>query len=107
VVTAPSSGAGSAQRVLLDQWFHSVGLHPTVVGEFDDPALMNVFGQDGVGVFPAPSAIESDLVRRFQVKVIGRVPTLRQRFYALSVERRLKHPAVSAISEAARKEIFA
>ena len=80
---------------------------PQIVGEFDDPALANVFGQDGAGIFVAPTVIEEEVERRYRVEVVGRVPELRQRFYVITVERRLKHPAVLAISESARKDLFA
>ena len=100
-------GSRATLRRALDQWLHGRKLRPNVIGEFDDPALMNVFGQDGVGIFPAPSVIERELRRLHNSRVVGRAPELRQRFYALSVERRLKHPAVVAISESARQELFA
>ena len=77
-----------------------------MVGEFDDAELMNAFGQDGTGIFTAPSVIEGEIRRRHRVRVIGRVESLRHRFYAVSVERRLKHPAVIAICESARKGVF-
>lgn len=100
-------GANSTPRRVLDQWLFSRGLRPTVVGEFDDSELMNAFGQDGKGIFPAPSAIESEVCRRHGVRVVGRAKELRHRFYAVSVERKLKHPAVIAICEQARKDLFA
>ena len=78
-----------------------------VVGEFDDSELMNAFGQDGKGIFPAPSAIEGEICRRHGVRIVGRVKELRHRFYAVSVERKLTHPAVIAICEQARKDLFA
>jgi LysR family transcriptional activator of nhaA len=99
-------GATSALRRALDQWFYSENLRPEIIGEFDDAALMNVFGQDGMGVFAGPTVIEADIQRRYQVRVAGRVEKIRQRFYATSVERKLKHPAVVAICEAARAELF-
>jgi LysR family transcriptional activator of nhaA len=92
---------------MLDQWLSSRDLHPTIVGEFDDSELMNAFGQEGAGIVAAPSVIEGDLRRRHGLNVIGRVESLRHRFYAVSVERKLKHPAVIAICEQARKDLFA
>jgi LysR family transcriptional regulator, transcriptional activator of nhaA len=77
-----------------------------VVGECDDSELMNAFGQDGTGIVAAPSVIEREISRRHRLRVIGRVASLRHRFYAVSVERKLKHPAVIAICESARKDIF-
>ncbi len=95
----------STLRRLLDQWFEAQGIRPRIVGEFEDSALLKVFGQSGAGLFAAPSAIETDVRRRYGVQAVGRVG-LRERFYAITVERRLKHPAVVAISEAARHELF-
>ncbi len=93
-------------RRSLDQWFSEVGVRPRVVGEFEDSALLKVFGQAGEGVFPAPLAIASEVQRQYGVQRIGRVDSIRERFYAISVERRLKHPAVLAISKFARDEFF-
>jgi LysR family transcriptional regulator, transcriptional activator of nhaA len=99
--------AQSALRRALDQWFQAQSIRPTVVGEFDDTALMNIFGEDGSGLFAAPSVLETELRRLYRVQVIGRAESLRQRFFAISVERRLKHPAVVAICESARRDLFA
>ena len=79
---------------------------PRVVAEFEDSALMKVFGQRGEGVFPGPAAIEKEICENFRVEVVGRAPELRERFYAITVERRIKHPAVQRISEAARAQVF-
>lgn len=94
-------------RRSLDQWFDRQGIKPQVVAEFEDSALMKVFGADGLGVFPAPTVMEADVRQQYGVQVLGRVPQVRERFYAISVERKLKHPAIVAISEAARHELFA
>jgi hypothetical protein len=75
------------------------------IGEFEDSALLNVFGR-ALGVFPAPSAIEKATRQQYGVEPIGRVDAVQARFYAISVERRLKHPAVVAIVEAARRRVF-
>jgi LysR family transcriptional activator of nhaA len=99
-------GEGSSLRRLLEQWISSEDVRPEIVGEFDDPALMNLFGEDGVGIFAAPTILEAELRDRHQVEVVGRVDSLRQRFYAISVERKLKHPAVIAIRESARRDLF-
>lgn len=93
-------------RRSLDQWFDTQGIHPDIKGEFEDSALLNVFGQTGMGLFAAPSAIEAEVQRQYGVRVIGRTEAVRERFYAISVERKLKHPAVVAISEVARRELF-
>lgn len=98
---------GSPLRRSLNQWFDRHGVAPRVVAEFEDSALLKVFGTDGVGIFPAPTVLEADVARQYGVQVVGRVPEVRERFYAISVERKLKNPAVVAISEAARHDLFA
>jgi LysR family transcriptional activator of nhaA len=97
---------GSSLRRSLEQWFDAEGLRPRVVGEIEDSALLKVFGQAGTGLFPAPVAIEAEIRVQFGVRVVGRVDAVKARFYALSAERKLKHPAVLAIREAARSELF-
>ena len=97
---------GSSLRRSLEQWFDAEGLRPRVVGEIEDSALLKVFGQAGTGLFPAPVAIEAEIRVQFGVKVVGRVDAVKARFYALSAERKLKHPAVLAIREAARSQLF-
>lgn len=93
-------------RRSLNQWFDRHDIKPRIVAEFEDSALLKVFGADGVGIFPAPTVMESDVSRQYGVQVLGRAPEVRERFYAISVERKLKNPAVVAISDAARHEIF-
>jgi LysR family transcriptional activator of nhaA len=94
-------------RGSLNQWFGSLGIHPAIIGEFDDSALLMVFGQDGEGVFAAPSVIEEEILNQYQVRIIGRTNEVRERFYAISVERIIRHPAVMAISETAIQKVFA
>lgn len=96
----------TALRGALMQWLDQLDIKPRIAGEFEDSALMNAFGKAGVGIFIAPSVIEREVVRQLEVEVIGRTPRVRERFYAISTERRLRHPAVVAISEAARQEVF-
>lgn len=97
---------GSVMRRSLAQWFDAEGIRPNVVSEFEDGALLEAFGAAGVGVFPSPAVIESEVRRQYGVQVVGRVEAVRERFYAVSHERRLKHPAVVAVSEAARERLF-
>jgi LysR family transcriptional activator of nhaA len=94
-------------RRALDQWFETEGLRPLVIGEFEDPALLTTFGERLQVVFPAPTAIEAEILRSHRVVVVGRTTAVRERYYAISVERRLKHTAVAAITSAARTEVFA
>lgn len=91
----------------LDQWLRAQGVLPRVVAEFEDSALLKAFGQAGVGYFPGPTAIEREIAAQYGARVVGRVSEVRERFYAVSIERRLKHPAVVAISEAARADLLA
>lgn len=93
----------SALRGSLDQWFSSLGIRPEIAGEFDDHALLKVFGQAGDGVFAVPTIIEEEVCRQHNVSIIGRSDTVRERFYAISVERIIKHPAVVAIWKATRE----
>jgi LysR family transcriptional activator of nhaA len=97
----------TAIRRDLEQWFDMEGIRPRIVGEFEDSALMKVFGQDGIGLFPAPTVIEKEVCRQYKVRVAGRTDAVRERYYAISVERRIKHPAVLVICAAARNKIFA
>lgn len=98
--------SSSALRRSLELWFQRVGVSPRVVAEFEDRALMKAFGQAGAGIFTSPTAVEQDVLEKYGVKVIARVDDVRERFYAISTERRIKHPAVSAITEAARTKLF-
>jgi len=96
----------SALRRLLEQWFERENIKPLVVAEFEDRALMKAFGEAGTGIFTTPTAVEDDVVAKYGVRVIGRSTDIKERFYAISAERRIKHPAVSAITETARNELF-
>ncbi len=98
---------GLSLRRPLDQWFDSENIRPKVVAEFKDRALMTTFGQAGAGIFAAPSAIEKEVRTHYRVVAIGQVESITERFYAISIERRLKHPAGVTISAAAREKLFA
>lgn len=95
----------TALRRGIDQWLESEDLRPRVVGEFDDSALMKAFGQAGTAVFPGPTVIAPEIVRQYRVQVVGRI-AVRERYYAISVERRLKHPVVLALTNTARADLF-
>jgi LysR family transcriptional activator of nhaA len=97
---------GSVLRRSLEQWFHSLDLRPLVVGEFEDSALLAAFGARGMGAFPAQSVLAAEVETMHQVRRVGRTP-VRERLYAVTVERRIKHPAVAAVCEAARTRIYA
>jgi LysR family transcriptional activator of nhaA len=96
----------SNARRSLDQWFESVNVRPAIVGEFEDSALLKVFGQRGLGLFVAPSIIATEVQRQYDVEIVGRLAGVTERFYAISLDRKLKHPAVAAISEAAKAGVF-
>lgn len=98
---------GSSLRRSLDHWLAAREVQPRVVGEFTDSALLKAFGQAGVGVFPAPAVIAREIERQYQVRLIGEVAEINERYYAISIERRLRHPAVLAIREQARHQLFA
>jgi LysR family transcriptional activator of nhaA len=99
--------AGTALRRSLDQWFEQRSIRPRIVAEMADSALLNVFGATGNGLFPAPAAIEKEICRQYNVRLLGTIDGVHDRFYAISVERKLKNPAVVAISASARTELFA
>lgn len=92
-------------RRALEQWFDSSGVRPCVVHEFEDSAILKVFGQHGEGIFAAPTAIETEICRQYNVQTLGRIEEIKESFYAISIERRLKHPAVVRISDDARESL--
>ena len=96
----------SALRRLLEQWFERENIKPLVVAEFEDRALMKAFGERGAGVFTSPTAVEKDVLDKYGVRVIGRSAELTERYYLISAERRIKNPAVSAITQVARDILF-
>ena len=99
-------GRNSTLSRALEQWFEAQGIRPRIVGELDDAALMKVLGEAEVGVFAAPDVVDEDVRQRYKVKLVGHAKDLRQRFYAISVERKIKHPAVVAICEGARRDLL-
>jgi LysR family transcriptional activator of nhaA len=100
-------GNNSALRRPLEKWFEDQHLEPTVVAEVEDTALAKVFGEAALGVFAVPDVVEEDVRARYKVALVGRAPEVRQRFYAISVERKVKHPAVVAICDGSREKLFA
>jgi LysR family transcriptional activator of nhaA len=98
--------SSSALRRMLEQWFEASDINPVIVAEFDDRALMKAFGEANAGIFTSPTAVEDDVVAKYGVSVIGRSSDVSESYYAISAERRIKHPAVSLITDAARSELF-
>jgi LysR family transcriptional activator of nhaA len=99
-------GLQTALRRRLDEWFDAHDVAPRIIGEFDDSALLKAFGEAGAGLFAAPTVIENEICRMYGTAVIGRTSDITERFYAISPERRIKHPAVARITEAARTDLF-
>ena len=100
-------GATTTTRPQFEAWLTRHQLHPRVVGEFDDGALMKAFGREGRGVFMAPSVVDAETTAQYGVDLLGRSDEVVEDFYAISVERRIKHPCVAAITQSARLELFA
>lgn len=99
-------GAQASVRPQLEAWLSRHRLQPRIVGEFDDGALMSAFGREGRGVFMAPSALEADTLAQYGVTLLGRTEELSEEFFAVSVERRITHPCVVAITDIARGQLF-
>ena len=99
-------GASSAMRQRLELWLTKHQIHVRAVGEFDDAALLKAFGREGRGIFMSPSVLETETCEQYGVKVLGRTEELVEEFYAVSIERRITHPCVAAITRAARGRLF-
>ncbi|MGE0810414.1 MAG: transcriptional activator NhaR [Immundisolibacter sp.] len=96
-----------ALRGAIDHWLDRHDIRPHIAGEFDDSSLMKSFGKAGVGAFPSPGVVADDIARQYGVVLLGSTDDVRERFYAISTERRVRHPAVMAVTESARSELFA
>lgn len=93
-------------RRSLEHWFDTIDVQPQVRAEFEDSTFLKVFGREGLGAFPAPAVIADDVQSQYDVRLVGTVDEVEERFYAISTERRLANPAVVALSRAARSELF-
>lgn len=98
--------SNTALRHDLEAWLDGIQVRPAIVGEFEDPALMKAFGAESRAVFPAPFAIAKEVCRNYGVSLVGRTDAVKERYYAISTERRLTHPGVLAITSAARDTLF-
>lgn len=96
----------SVFRQILDQWFETHSIRPRILGEFQDTALLTMFGQAGAGIFAAPLAIEREVRSRYRVAKLGDLGTRVTEYYAISAERKIKHPAATVIAEVARHKLF-
>ncbi len=99
-------GAATQLRRSLELWLDAHSLTPKRIGVFDDPALMASFGGGAVGIFAAPTAVEREIAKQYNVGIVGRVPALKERFYAVSAERKIQNPLVGAITTPARRGIL-
>jgi LysR family transcriptional activator of nhaA len=99
-------GPETVVRSRLQRWFAEQQIQPRIVGEFDDSALMQAFGQSGSGIFIGPSVIADEVKRQCGVELIGQTDAVSESFYAISVERKIKHPGIVAITEGARRQLF-
>ena len=99
-------GASWSVRKQLDSWLTKHQIQPRVIGEFDDGALMKAFGREGRGIFMSASVLEAETVTQYGVEVIGRTDEMTEDFFAVSVERRITHACVAAITQAARGQLL-
>jgi LysR family transcriptional activator of nhaA len=96
----------TALRRSLDQWFDNENIRPNIQAEIEDSALIKTFGKGGMGLFVAPTIVEAEIKRQYMVEAVGKIESVKERFYAITVRRRLKHPAVTAILDNARDNLF-
>lgn len=93
-----------ALRGRIERWLQSKGLRPKIVGEFEDSALLNTFGRGGLGIFPAPLLLADQIENQFGALLLGSMEGVSEQIYAISSERRIRHPAVEALCAAAQDE---
>jgi LysR family transcriptional activator of nhaA len=93
-------------RQSLDQWFDVHRIEPSIVGEVEDMAMLQTLGEHGLGLFAAPTVVRQEISRRHRVAWVGELDQVRERFYGVSVERRITHPAVRWIADEAKKRLF-
>jgi LysR family transcriptional activator of nhaA len=96
----------TALRRSLDQWFDNENIRPNIQAEIEDSALIKTFGKGGMGLFVAPTIVEAEIKRQYMVETVGSIESVKERFYAITVRRKLKHPAVTAILDNARDNLF-
>ncbi|MDW5444019.1 transcriptional activator NhaR [Polaromonas sp. SM01] len=99
-------GTSASIRKQLEGWFTKHQIRPRIIGEFDDGTLMKTFGREGRGVFMSASVLDAETVTQYGVEVIGRTDEMMENFFAVSAERRITHPCVAAITQAARRQLF-
>ena len=99
-------GAHAVVRSYIDRWLDDKRLMPRLMGEFDDGALMKAFGQAGAGFFPGPAVLADEICERYSVRCIGEVDSIHESFWLITAERRISHPAIITVMEAARIGLF-
>lgn len=98
--------SSNPMRRALEDWFDKEDIQPNIVAEFDDSALLKAFGEAGHGIFPAPSAISDEVCSMYHAEYLGEAGPVTERYFAISPERKLKHPAVVALTSRAREKLF-
>jgi LysR family transcriptional regulator, transcriptional activator of nhaA len=99
-------GEDAAIRTKLERWLDKHNLHPIIMGEFDDSALMKSFGQAGAGLFVAPTTIATHICEQYKVNIVGHIDAVTEQLYAITTDRQLKHPVIVAICEMGREDVF-
>lgn len=99
-------GDKAAVQAPLTRWLNEQQVQPHIVGQFDDSALMKAFGKVGAGIFPAPTILSDEISEQYGAEIIGCAQGVMVSYYAISIERKLTHPAVMAVSQAARQSLF-
>lgn len=99
-------GEDSSLRARLIQWLDSQRIRPRIAGEFDDVALLRAFGEAGTGLFAVPSVLAAELAQQSKLVCLGETSEISEQFFAITVERRLTHPAVVAVFNEAREALF-
>lgn len=91
----------NALRGRIERWLENIGIRPKIVGEFEDSALLNTFGRGGLGIFPAPLVLADQIEASFNARQLGPMPTVSEQIYAISNERRIRHPAIEVLCASA------
>ncbi len=94
----------NALRGRIDRWLEQTGVRPKIVGEFEDSALLNTFARGGLGIFPAPLALASQVAEQLNARPLGAMTGVSEHIYAISNERRIRHPAIEVLCASATRE---
>lgn len=97
---------GSTLRRNIDAWLERENTKPDIVAEAEDSALLKAFAADGMGAMFVPTVIAKPVTQRYNVVEVAEVPSIHERFYVITAERRIMHPGVLAMRSAARAELF-